>query len=36
MGKTSIGWTDHSINPLRARHRITGKVGHHCIKHSPG
>jgi protein gp37 len=36
MGKTSIGWADHSINPLRARHRITGKVGHHCIKTSPG
>jgi protein gp37 len=36
MAKTSIGWTDHSINPIRARHRITGKVGHHCVKTSPG
>jgi protein gp37 len=36
MAKTSIGWTDHSINPLRARHRITGKGGHVCEKISPG
>jgi hypothetical protein len=28
MGKTSIEWTDHSINPIRAR--LDGKVGHYC------
>lgn len=36
MGKTSIEWCDESINPLRARDRNTGKVGHHCEKISPG
>jgi len=36
MAKTSIGWTDHSLNLIRAQHRITGKVGHHCEKTSPG
>jgi len=35
MGKSGVAWTDHSINPLRARNRITGKIGHFCIKRSP-
>jgi protein gp37 len=34
MGKTSIEWTDRSINPIRAR--IGENVGHHCVKISPG
>jgi len=34
MGKTSIEWTDRSINPIRAR--IGENVGHHCVKVSPG
>lgn len=34
MGKTSIQWTEHSINPIRAR--VGGRVGHHCVKVSPG
>jgi protein gp37 len=36
MGKTSIQWTDHSINPIRARDKATGAVGHHCEKISSG
>lgn len=36
MGKTSIEWTDHSANPIRARDRVTGAVGHFCEKISPG
>src|SRR5689334_10281419 len=36
MGKTSIEWTDQSINPIRARHIPTGKVGHYCEMVSPG
>jgi protein gp37 len=36
MGKTSIEWTDHSINPIRARDKQTGAVGHFCVKISPG
>lgn len=31
---TSIEWTDFSVNPIRAR--IDGKIGHHCVKVSPG
>lgn len=34
MGKTSIEWTDHSVNPIRAR--LDGHVGHYCEKISPG
>lgn len=26
MAKTSIEWTDHSTNPIRARNKITGAV----------
>jgi protein gp37 len=36
MGKTSIEWTEFSINPIRARNKATGKVGHFCEKISPG
>lgn len=36
MGKTSIEWTDRSANPIRARHKVTGKVGWHCVMPSPG
>lgn len=36
MGKTSIQWTDHSINPIRARNPLTGAVGHYCEKISSG
>jgi protein gp37 len=43
MGKTSIEWTDRSVNPLRARLRsLDGdlqpivNVGHYCEKLSPG
>ena len=36
MGKTTIGWCDHSVNPIRARDRATGKVGHYCEKISQG
>lgn len=34
MSKTSIEWTDHSINPIRAR--LGENTGHHCQKISPG
>jgi protein gp37 len=34
--RTSIEWTDRSANPIRARHKVTGKVGWHCVKVSPG
>lgn len=36
MGSTSIEWTDHSVNPIRARNRATGAVGHFCEKITPG
>lgn len=32
MGATSIEWTDRTINPIRARHRQSGAVGHFCQK----
>lgn len=35
MSKTSIEWTDHSVNPLRAKLNGQGK-GHYCEKLSPG
>lgn len=35
MGKTLIEWTDTSENPVRARHRKTGKVGWACVKVDP-
>jgi protein gp37 len=36
MAKTSIQWTDHSINPFRARDKATSAVGHFCVKLSAG
>ena len=36
MGKTSIEWCDHSINPLRARLKDGTSVGHYCEKISQG
>ena len=36
MGKTSIQWTDHSINPIRAHNKTTGDLGHYCEAVSPG
>jgi len=36
MAKTSIEWTDESTNPIRARHRRTGKKGHYCEMFGPG
>lgn len=33
---TSIEWTDASLNPLRVRHRQTGKIGWHCEHKSEG
>ena len=33
---TKIEWTDASWNPIRARNRKTGAVGHYCEKISPG
>lgn len=34
MGATSIEWTEHTINPLRAR--LGQATGHYCEKISPG
>ena len=36
MPRTNIGWCDFTVNPLRARHRETGRIGHYCEKVSPG
>ncbi|WP_397570624.1 DUF5131 family protein [Schlesneria sp. T3-172] len=36
MGKTTIEWADHSLNPIRARHTATGAVGHYCEKIASG
>lgn len=36
MSETSIEWTDHSINPVRARNKKTGAVGHYCEKIAQG
>ena len=37
MGATSIEWTGHTVNPLRARLKSDpSKVGHYCEKVSPG
>lgn len=36
MNKTSIEWTDVSVNPLKVRRKDNGKVGWHCVKHSSG
>ena len=34
--RTSIEWTDATLNPIRARNVKTGKIGWHCQKISPG
>ena len=36
MAATSIQWCDHSINPIRARLKATGAVGHYCEKIASG
>jgi protein gp37 len=36
MKKTSIEWTDFTVNPFRFRSLETGKVGHFCTKISAG
>lgn len=37
MGKTSIEYVDHSVNPIRARLAgVAGRSGHFCVKVSPG
>jgi protein gp37 len=43
MGITTIEWTRNedgspgrTANPIRARHKVTGKVGWHCVMTSPG
>ena len=36
MDKTKIEWADASLNPVRARHRETGKIGWFCTHASPG
>lgn len=33
---TKIEWADASWNPIRARNRETGKIGHYCEHLSPG
>lgn len=35
MGRTKIEWTDETWNPLRARNKRTGGVGHYCQKVGP-
>mgnify|MGYP000857509373 CR=1 FL=1 len=35
MHPTKIEWTDFAWNPIRARNRETGEVGHYCQKISP-
>jgi protein gp37 len=36
MQRTSIEWTDFSVNMIRSRRVDTGRLGHWCIKLSPG
>jgi protein gp37 len=36
MNRTSIEWTNLTWNPLRAKHRATGKTGTFCTRISPG
>lgn len=31
-----IAWTDETLNPIRARHRVTGKIGWYCQRVSDG
>jgi len=34
--RTGIAWTGATLNPIRARHRVTGKVGWYCQRISEG
>jgi protein gp37 len=34
--KTAIEWSDATWTPIRARHKVTNKVGWHCEHDSPG
>lgn len=34
--KTGIEWTESTWTPIRARNKVTGKVGWHCTHASPG
>jgi len=36
MGETPIQYVDRSVNPVRARHKVTGRRGHWCEKVSAG
>jgi len=36
MNKTSIEWTQFTVNPIRFRNKETGRTGHYCEKISPG
>lgn len=36
MQTTKIEWADMSVNPIRARYKKTGAVGHYCEKIAPG
>jgi len=36
MAETTIEWCEHSINPIRARLKSNGKVGHYCEKVNSG
>lgn len=36
MNRTKIEWAQFTVNPLRARDKETGKVGHFCARISPG
>jgi protein gp37 len=36
MGRTKIEWASDSWNPIRARNRVTGKLGWFCVHESEG
>lgn len=36
MAETTIEWAEESWNPIRARNKETGRVGHFCVHASPG
>jgi protein gp37 len=36
MQKTTIEWSNYVSNPIRAKRKATGKLGHACYVHSPG
>lgn len=35
MNKSSIEWTNYTSNPIKSRHRVTGKTGWFCNKIAP-